>query len=109
MVSTHASGYSQQRQDTTEISGEVLKFGNKWTLGVNNHFQELIEPLQAENNAKLSPTVKVEKSLMYGDDERHRIDLYSSVSWANHNPGIAYCFVLIELMFLTDHCAHRGW
>ncbi|KAH6954119.1 hypothetical protein HG530_015872 [Fusarium avenaceum] len=80
MVSTHASGYSQQRQDTTEISGEVLKFGNKWTLGVNNHFQELIEPLQAENNAKLSPTVKVEKSLKYGDDERHRIDLYSSTT-----------------------------
>ncbi|KAJ3536828.1 hypothetical protein NM208_g6486 [Fusarium decemcellulare] len=61
-----------------EMLQEVLKFGNNWTLDVNNHFQNFMEPLQAENNAKLSSRVTVQKGVKYGDDERHRLDIYSS-------------------------------
>lgn len=44
-----------------DISQEVFKFGNKGTLNVNSHFLETLEMIQAESNAKLNPSVKVEK------------------------------------------------
>lgn len=90
-----------------QISQEVLKFGNDWTPDVNNHFQDVIEPLQAENNAKFNATVKVEKGLRYGDDERHRLDLYSSVSffWIMiillQAYFLTFCLFLIAIMKLT--------
>ncbi|KAL7911413.1 Alpha/Beta hydrolase protein [Trichoderma velutinum] len=63
-----------------DISQEVLKFGNSWSLDVNNHFQNIMEPLQAKQNAKFHAKVKVQKGLRYGDGERHRLDLYSSTT-----------------------------
>lgn len=58
-----------------DLASEVRKFGNVWTLEVNSHLQNILEPLHATNFLKYKDKVKEEKNVKYGCDERHRLDV----------------------------------
>jgi hypothetical protein len=59
----------------SNIRAKVIEHGNTWTQAVNAFFQDLIEPLHAEKEASFKETVKIEKGIKYGTDDRHRLDV----------------------------------
>lgn len=59
-----------------EIRRAIARHGNVWSLQTNSDMMDLYEPLHAQQAHKFETTVQVEKGLKYGDDARHRIDVY---------------------------------
>jgi len=61
-----------------DLRKEVSRFGNVWNLTVNKHFQNLFEPLHAEQKPSYEDKVGVEKGVKYGIHDRNRLDVSST-------------------------------
>lgn len=62
-----------------EVSGLIKKHGNVWNLQVNNDMIRVYEPLHAVRAPGFHEKVNVQKDFKYGVDDRHRLDVGTSI------------------------------
>ncbi|KAL4924091.1 alpha/beta hydrolase [Aspergillus undulatus] len=59
-----------------EIQSFILQFGNNWNTTINAACENFFEAQHSSLPEVPIPTINVEKGIKYGEDERHRLDIY---------------------------------